>query len=233
MPATRASRCGPAQSGDLIPVSCLALDPHHENTLWAGTSDPAFVYRSEDGGATWQLRTRGIAGYVGLTVRSITFSPDEPDVIYAAAEINSKGWNFTEKTGKAFDQAKGIIFRSTDGGSWWLPVWRGDSLANKIVIDPQNSQRVFMAAGAYNKEAGNALLEGDSLAQMGGLGVLVLRTEALVGRLPARDCRTGMFKAWRSTPLRSAYCWRARATLPFRWGPGFTGRRMPGRPGRG
>ncbi len=160
-------------SGDLIPVSCLALDPHHENTLWAGTSDPAFMYRSEDDGATWQLRTRGIAGYVGLTLHSISFSPDEPDVIYAAAEINSKGWNYAEKTGKTFDQAKGIVFRSTDGGSWWLPVWQGDSLANLIVIDPQNSQRVFLATGAYNKEAANALVEGDSLAQMGGLGVLV------------------------------------------------------------
>ncbi len=86
------------RSGDLIPVTCLAIDPH-TNNLWAGTADPGSVYRSQDGGGTWQLRSRGIAGYPGLTIRSITISPLEPDVLFAAAEVSSTAWNFKEKKG--------------------------------------------------------------------------------------------------------------------------------------
>ena len=141
--------------------------------IWAGTADPGYVYRSQDGGDTWQLRSRGIAGYPGLTIRSITISPLEQDVLFAAAEVSSTAWNFKEKKGELFDQAKGILFKSTDGGSMWLPVWRGDSLANKIVFDPQDPLGIFLATGAFNREAANALPEGAStLEQMGGLGVL-------------------------------------------------------------
>ena len=160
------------QSGDLIPVTCLAMDPHNKN-LWVGTADPGSVYRSQDGGDTWQLRSRGIAGYPGLTIRSITISPLEPDVLFAAAEVSSTAWNFKEKKGLLFDQAKGILLKSTDGGSMWLPVWRGESLANKTVIDPQNPLGIFLATGAYDREAANALPGGDTpIEQMGSLGVL-------------------------------------------------------------
>ncbi len=55
----------------------------------------------------------------------------------------------------------------------WLPVWRGDSLANQTMIDPQNPLGIFLATGAYDREAANAIPGGEtSLEQMGGLGVL-------------------------------------------------------------
>ena len=45
------ARTGP--SGDAIPVFSLTIDPNAPDTLWAGTQFSGGVFRSDNGGETW------------------------------------------------------------------------------------------------------------------------------------------------------------------------------------
>ena len=61
------------------------------------------IYRSYDGGETWAKLTEGLPksnmGKIGLAI-----SPQRPDIIYAAIELNRR---------------TGGIYKSTDRGSSW------------------------------------------------------------------------------------------------------------------
>ncbi len=61
-------------------VRCLAADPLHKNTLYAGTQGNG-VLRSEDQGRTWQP-----AGLAGQIVKALAVSRTEPATIYAGTK---------------------------------------------------------------------------------------------------------------------------------------------------
>jgi BNR/Asp-box repeat len=75
-------------------VRCLAADPAHPQTVYAGTQN-AGVLRSDDGGQTW--RTMGLTGY---QVKSLVVSRAVPDTIYAGTR-------------------PALVFVSHDGGASW------------------------------------------------------------------------------------------------------------------
>jgi photosystem II stability/assembly factor-like uncharacterized protein len=94
----------------------LLIDPRDPNRLYAaawqrhrtvagylGGGPGTALYRSEDGGDTWQKLSKGLPtsnmGKIGLAI-----SPQQPDVVYAAIEL---------------DRRTGGIFRSTDRGASW------------------------------------------------------------------------------------------------------------------
>ena len=94
----------------------LLLDPRDPNVLYAATWDRhrtvaaymgggpgSGLHKSTDGGESWQKLTNGIPssnlGKIGLAQ-----SPQQPDVLYAAIEL---------------DRTKGGVFRSADGGQSW------------------------------------------------------------------------------------------------------------------
>ena len=97
-------------------VTDLVIDPRDPNILYAaswqrhrnvaaymGGGPGTALYKSTDGGETWnKLETglpKGDMGKIGLAI-----SPMEPDVLYAAIEL---------------ERRKGAVYRSTDqGGSW-------------------------------------------------------------------------------------------------------------------
>jgi photosystem II stability/assembly factor-like uncharacterized protein len=97
-------------------VTDLVIDPRDPNILYAaswqrhrnvaaymGGGPGTALYKSTDGGETWnKLETglpKGDMGKIGLAI-----SPMQPDVLYAAIEL---------------ERRKGAIYRSTDqGGSW-------------------------------------------------------------------------------------------------------------------
>jgi hypothetical protein len=81
------ARTGP--SGDAIPVFCLTIDPNNYDTVWIGLQNLGVIYRSDDGGQTWEKRINGIVERDALTFRGITVEPGNSDVIYIAAEISS------------------------------------------------------------------------------------------------------------------------------------------------
>ncbi|MDA1240140.1 MAG: exo-alpha-sialidase [Chloroflexi bacterium] len=123
------------------------------------------IARSDDGGKTWDQRSRGlgfpqpatpeavIERKLGSVWQVVPGHPDEPGVVYAG----------TQPAG---------LFKSTDGGDTWAPVpglndheyrpfWGpsggGDSALHSIVIDPRNARRMYVSistGGTYLTEDG-------------------------------------------------------------------------------
>jgi len=158
------------QTGDIIPIFCLTIDPTHPNVVWAGTQDARGIFKSQDGGQTWEKRDTGILESQGITFRGFSVDPTNPDIVYAAAEISSYVWNNgQEKQGREFDMTAGVVYKTIDGGLSWTAIWRGDNLARYIWIDPRDTNVLYVSTGIFDREAKNSdPLTGDP----GGEGVL-------------------------------------------------------------
>ena len=152
-------------------VGCadLAMDPQDPNVLyaamWQHRRKPWFftsggprsgLYRSRDGGATWEPLVKGIpVGDLGRI--SLAISPAKPSTVYAAIEAK-----------------KTALYRSDDRGDTWR--YTSDSTAvttrpfyfSRLLADPANVERVYtMGQGASVSDDG-----GKSFAGLGGGGLL-------------------------------------------------------------
>ncbi len=140
----------------------LAFDPMNVQTvyaaLWAARRPPWTVgnsyngpgsglFRSMDGGNTWQPLTRGLPTWAeGLGRIGIGIAPNNPRRMYALVDANPKA---------------GGLFRSDDAGQSWARVstderiWgRGSDFA-EVKVDPGNPDRVYVANIAmYRSEDG-------------------------------------------------------------------------------
>jgi len=157
------------ESGDAIPVFCLTIDPHNDDTIWIGTQNVRGIFKSTDGGRTWVEKDNGVVEYQGITFRGITVDMRISDVVYAAAEIASFAWSNQPQQGREFDKTKGVVYKTVDGGDNWSAVWRGNNLARYIWIDPSDSDVLYISTGIFDREAANS----DSVTNKpGGEGVL-------------------------------------------------------------
>jgi photosystem II stability/assembly factor-like uncharacterized protein len=170
----RASNSGiaPGSFGEYTAFSAT-IDPHDYDVVWVGTQVIAHIYRSSDGGATWEPRDDGLVFDDHLrAVRGITIDPNNPQVIYAGLEVTAHEWSDGRiGTGGRFGSfpAGGEVYKSIDGGETWQRIWRGDSLARYVWIDPRDSNRVYVTTGIFDRDAVNSHSEeGD----YGGLGIL-------------------------------------------------------------
>ena len=128
----------------------LAFDPSNAQTvyavLWAARQAPweygnaytgatSGLFKSTDGGSTWQPLTRGLPTFAdGLSRIGIGIAPDNPHRIYAWVTAKTSG-----------------LYRSDDAGASWTQmntenrVWgRGDDFAN-VRVDPANADIVYAA----------------------------------------------------------------------------------------
>ncbi|HUI41805.1 MAG TPA: glycoside hydrolase [Terriglobia bacterium] len=132
------------RDGEQIPA--LAVDPHDPNRLFAavlghpyGPNPERGVYRSTDGGQTWQ-KVLPKDGTIGAT--DIEMDPSNPEVLYAGLWDSRLGpW----EDGNEYEQPSGI-FKSTDGGDTWQKLAGGlppDVNQAYIAIAPSNPQRVY------------------------------------------------------------------------------------------
>lgn len=97
-------------------VTDIVMDPRDPDLLYAATwqrhrtvaaymggGPKSGIYRSTDGGESWEELSTGLPksnmGKIGLAI-----SPQEPDIIYAAIEL---------------DRTQGGVYRSTDQGASW------------------------------------------------------------------------------------------------------------------
>ncbi len=158
------------EAGDHIPAFCITIDPNNPDVLWVGVSNHNDVYRSADGGARWEKRRNGIVETLGsFTVRGITVQPGDSNVVYIAGEVWVQDEPGPAKQGKLFGLARGVVYKSSDGGQNWAAVWRGDNLARYVIVDPTNVNTVYVSTGIFDREAANARPE---FNEPGGVGVL-------------------------------------------------------------
>jgi photosystem II stability/assembly factor-like uncharacterized protein len=98
------------------------------------------VYKSTDGGHTWNLKNQGITQSEPFVWR---LARSSDGVLYAVIARQSEDGSI----GNAGD---GALYRSTDGAEHWEPVSlpAGTNAPNGLAIDPQSSNRLYLAAWA-------------------------------------------------------------------------------------
>jgi hypothetical protein len=155
-------------TGDAINIFSLTMDQNNPDIIWAGTNGEGSsfgVYKSTDGGITWNSKTTGMAlnGEIGMVFRGFTIQQGNSDIVYAQAEIPTTihGWEF--------NRVKGRVYKTIDGGANWSLIWQGDNLARYVIIDPGNPDVLYLSTGIFDREAYNSDCANSIF---GGLGVL-------------------------------------------------------------
>ncbi len=128
-------------------VTEVVYDPRDPNRLYAATwqrhrtvasymggGPNTALYRSNDGGDTWEKLSSGLPksnmGKIGLAI-----SPQQPDVLYAAIEL---------------DRRTGGIYKSTDRGSSWrkqsdaVSGGTGPHYYQELFACPHNFDRIYL-----------------------------------------------------------------------------------------
>jgi photosystem II stability/assembly factor-like uncharacterized protein len=169
LPSNQGITTRTGSSGDAIPVFCLTIDPSNHAIVWAGTQFQRGIFKSTDGGAIWTKMDKGVVESEGITFRGFGVDPHDSDVVYAAAEVSSWTWNGQPLNGREFDMTQGVVYKTTDGGKSWRPVWRGDNLARYVWIDPRDSNVIYVSTGIFDREAANSV---PASRTPGGVGIL-------------------------------------------------------------
>ena len=133
------------RDGQQIPA--LAVDPRDPNRLFAavlghpyGPNEERGIFRSTDGGATWQKVLYKDADTGGS---DIEMDPQNPNVLYACLWRARQGpWEDKNEYGGT----GGGIFKSTDGGDTWIQLAGGlpaDLMQADIAIAPSDPRRLY------------------------------------------------------------------------------------------
>lgn len=127
---------GPTNVGGRI--SDIEFNPKDPEVVYAGAATGG-VFKSIDMGLTWQPIFDDQAV---LTIGDIAVDPVHPETLYVGTgEANGGHNNF----------AGGGIYKSVDGGTTWtLSGLEATTSIGRILVDPSNTERVFVAAvGSY------------------------------------------------------------------------------------
>lgn len=126
-----------------------AIDIYQKNPsiIWVGTgegnprnsaSQGAGVYRSIDGGRSWE--------YMGLketrTIHRVIVHPENPDIVYVGAL--GTPWGDTEERG---------LYKTTDGGKSWKKILYKNNRTGvaDLVMDPSNPNKLFAAMWEHRR----------------------------------------------------------------------------------
>ena len=144
--------------GNDIGAIDLAFDPANAQTvyasLWNTRRPPWSIYppsygpgsglfKSTDGGATWQPLTRGLPGE-GLGRIGIAVAPTSPSRVYAIVDAKEGGLFRSDDAGATFTKT------SSDARLWGRGWYFG-----KIAVDPKNADLVYISnTGVYRSRDG-------------------------------------------------------------------------------
>ena len=159
----------------------VVVDPQHSATIYAGsTTGPgapgAGMFKSVDGGATWQAINTGLTACSFLDVVGLAIDPQTPSTLYAALSCGSAatgvyqsvngGGSWTQvETGTAgpvavapttvyvggsVDGVGSGVEKSTDGGASFVPASSGLGVlpVNALAVSAQNPSTLY--AGSFN-----------------------------------------------------------------------------------
>jgi photosystem II stability/assembly factor-like uncharacterized protein len=117
-----------------LSIGALAIPDTAPETIWAGTGEANIfrgsmagtgIYKSTDGGKTWQHM--GLAGT--HTIARIRIHPTNPNIVYVAASGHE--WTYNPDRG---------VYKTTDGGKTWDKVLylNEQTGAIDLIMDPRN-----------------------------------------------------------------------------------------------
>ncbi|MDE3074223.1 MAG: hypothetical protein KGJ86_02230 [Chloroflexota bacterium] len=114
------------------PISQLAVDQHNNLRVYAAGNDAnqnAYVYRSEDGGISWEWAGTGLGQF---TVFSFASSFTEPDRLLIG------GWNNVTHTG--------ALYKSSDAGNSWTSIGSlvGNQPAQAVGFGNDTAETMFV-----------------------------------------------------------------------------------------
>jgi photosystem II stability/assembly factor-like uncharacterized protein len=160
------------QHGEQIPA--LAIDPRDPNRLFAavlgdpyGANEERGIFRSTDGGATWQkilYKDENTGG------SDIEMDPSNPQVLYASLwEVRQGPW----EDNNFFAGTAGGLFKSTDGGNTWKQLTNGlpkDIVQVNVAIAASQPSRVYASVGTtqrgdYGSGAGLGVYRSDDAGE--------------------------------------------------------------------
>ncbi len=126
-------------------IGDLAVAPTDKNIVWIGTGESNIfrsshagcgIYKSTDGGKTWQhfgLESTG-------TIARIVIHPEDPNIVYVAASGNE--WTPNSDRG---------VYKTTDGGTTWMPIFQKDDLTGAIDFDMDPSDPNTLYASMWQR----------------------------------------------------------------------------------
>src|SRR5215475_6556618 len=123
-------------------IGDICIAPSDPNIVWVGTGEPNNrqssswgdgIYRSLDGGATWQNMGLHDTKHIGRVV----IDPRDPNIIYVAALGHLWGPN----------RERGV-YKTTDAGKTWSQVLKisDDTGVSDVAMDPESPDILYAAA---------------------------------------------------------------------------------------
>src|SRR5438874_2081954 len=181
----------------MLSIGALAVAPSDSDVVWVGTGEANDrnssdwgdgVYRSTDGGETWQ----NIGLRESRAIARIVVDPKKPEVAYVAAMGNL--WK---------DGGERSLFKTTDAGKTWKSILHASSPhdahtgCGDVALDPANAQTVYAALYARQRTPWS-FASGPNVTGGEDVGGIFKSTDGggtwkkLGGGLPAQTGRIGL-----------------------------------------
>jgi len=115
-------------------VSDIAVDPGHSNTWYVAVASGG-LWKTVNAGTTWSPVFDGESTY---SIGCVTIDPSDPNTVWAGSGENNSQRSVAYGDG---------VYKSVDGGGSWKNMGLEDSEhIGRIVVDPDNSNVVYVAA---------------------------------------------------------------------------------------
>ncbi len=128
-------------------IGAVRIDPNNKQTVWVGTGESwvrnsvsvgTGIYKTTDGGETWQAKGLAYSEHIS----AVEVSSDDSDTVYVCALGHA--WNANEQRG---------VFKTTDGGDNWEKVLYvdADTGCGDLVIDPQSPNILYASMWEFRR----------------------------------------------------------------------------------
>jgi photosystem II stability/assembly factor-like uncharacterized protein len=128
-------------------ISKIVVDPRSSDTvyacvpgkLWSDSAERG-LYRTADGGKSWQLVLKG--GNLSTGCASVAMQPGSPDVLLASLwDFRRKGWTYRSGGDSPKAPSASGLYRSSDGGKSWTEL----TVAGNKGLPPKPYGRIAIA----------------------------------------------------------------------------------------